>query len=599
MTLEFESALEPDTMHHIFYSKLRSPQHFALYVMTIIFTVGVIFSQEAEPDSPDSTVYKKYFDPTELMSIFGLVAIGITMVLCTLGGIGGNIMIYPICLIFFQFDAHTAVGHTTILAGFSTFVRFLIEMRNSDKPTVNFDVVMLSTTPCIIGAFFGLIASQVTPGIIIFLLANMLLFFLMVSSYRQYKARALKENSHKFTEKTIKAANLQDIKVPMLSKVALEMAQYDLTDQKKPAFSHPDAEAEDFNPDDEVEEEDQNILEIKEFPISLRRKQSAVIRSKSDTRIKESNLAPPKMQELETLVIKKDPTTKPLHTRSDISKRDLDHFLPKLQTNSQPALAEVLEHADKPEESTPATKGMEDFDPTPASALNNQFVTRTNDRLYFLFLFFVNPLFTFLRGTPELPSFVGYERCGRGDYLMLLIFFSILGYLALYLRRVIIKRNAFIEPNLYNVNFTPENTQKVMLTMLVVGFIGSFLSAGAATVLTFSLIMLKMSPFTASPTSLTITLMYGLSSAMVFYYEGLIYDNAMLFGGIVAILSTAFARLTIYESFVKQGKASYLLLFISVSMVISIAASVLTVAPRIYHQWKNGTNIFRFRSPCS
>lgn len=570
-------------------------------ILLLMITIPhhVLASDETEKEA-NQPAYKNYFDPTETLSIAGLVAIGLTMILCTLGGIGGNIMIYPICLIFFHFDAHTAVGHTTILAGLSTFTRFLIEMMNTEKPTVNFDVVMLSTAPCIIGAFFGLIASQITPGIIIFVLATLLLFFLMMSSYRQYKQRSLKESAHKGGQRTENTA-LPESRVPMLSKKALELAHMDPTMQPKGPLSHKGAEPDDNNFDDEDQPEEDYILEIKEFPINLRRKQSTKIRAKSETRYAET--PQPKQQELQLLGTRLEVNLKQdwkgVHTKSDFSRKDIEKITFALHREAQLAKDAEAEAAQQPKSSTPATTGLVEFDPTPASGLNNQFETRTNDNLYFLFLFFVNPLFTFLRGTPGNPSFMGYDRCGRGDFLNLVIYLSLLGYLALYLRRVIVRRNLFKKPYIYNVDFTSENTQKVMLTMLAVGFIGSFLSAGAATVLTFSLIMLKMSPFTASPTSLTITLMYGLSSAMVFYYEGLIYENVIVFGGIVAVLSTAFARLTIYEYFVRQGKASYLLLFISISMAISILASIFTVTPRIYSEWKSGTDLFKFKSPCS
>lgn len=574
--------------------------HLILLLTMLTIPHHVLASDDGEKEA-DQPAYKNYFDPTETLSIAGLVAIGLTMVLCTLGGIGGNIMIYPICLIFFHFDAHTAVGHTTILAGLSTFTRFLIEMLNTEKPTVNFDVVMLSTAPCIIGAFFGLIANQITPGIIIFVLATLLLFFLMMSSYRQYKQRSFKESALKGGQRTDHTLGVPESRVPMLSKRALELAHMDPAMQPKGPLSHQDAEPDDNHFDDEEQAEEDYILEIKEFPISLRRKQSTKIRAKSETRYAET--PQPKQQELQVLGMRLEANLKQewkgLHTKSDFSRKDIEkiafalHREAQLTKDAQPGAAQ------EPKSSSPATTGLMEFDPTPASGLNNQFETRTNDNLYFLFLFFVNPLFTFLRGTPGNPSFIGYDRCGRGDFLNLIVYFSLIGYLALYLRRVIVRRNLFKKPYVYNVDFTPENTQKVMLTMLVVGFIGSFLSAGAATVLTFSLIMLKMVPFTASPTSLTITLMYGLSSAMVFFYEGLIYEKAIIFGGIVAVLSTALARLTIYEYFVRQGKASYLLLFISISMAISIVVSIFMVTPRIYSEWKSGKDLFKFKSPCS
>ena len=230
--------------------------------------------------------------------------------------------------------------------------------------------------------------------------------------------------------------------------------------------------------------------------------------------------------------------------------------------------------------------------------MNDQFSSDSNDSLYYVLLLAVNPVFSLLRGTKNSPSLIGVRRCGKRDFTVVVAYGLFLGYLARHLKTIVFERNLFNKANIANIEFTEQNTRTLMISMFVVGFIGSFLSAGSAALITFSLIMIKMTPFTASPTALTITILFGISSTLICYLEGLIYMSASVIGGLFVIVSTLIVRLTIYETFAKKGKASMLLLFIGIMMGVSTVAGIAQVGPIIYKEYMEGQNIFRFHSIC-
>ena len=119
------------------------------------------------------------------------------MVLSTLAGISGNSIITPVCLIFFQFDPHVAIAHTNLLGVFSSAARIYIEMKHAAVPggksNINFDAILISTTPTIIGTFVGVFFNKMSPPIIIISLASVLQMGIMVKSFHDYKIRAEKE----------------------------------------------------------------------------------------------------------------------------------------------------------------------------------------------------------------------------------------------------------------------------------------------------------------------------------------------------------------------------------------------------------------------
>ena len=100
------------------------------------------------------------------------------MILSTLAGISGNAILAPVCLIFFNFDPHVAIAHTNLLGVFSSATRIAVEMKHAAAPggksNINYDAILISTTPAILGTFIGVFFNKMSPPIIIIVLASLL-----------------------------------------------------------------------------------------------------------------------------------------------------------------------------------------------------------------------------------------------------------------------------------------------------------------------------------------------------------------------------------------------------------------------------------------
>ena len=416
--------------------------------------------------------YKEYFDITEVKTLIGLLFLALVMLLSTLAGISGNVVVYPVMLIFFNFNPHVAVGHTSFYCALSALVRIFVETfktGSTKSKRINFDVVLLSCTPSIFGTFLGAFLNQISPDSVILLCTIVLLSTLTFMSFRDYRIRASKEKN------------------------AL------------------------------IEKEEGQEFEMKQMGRGADEKKE-------------------EMQEIE-----------------------------KLESHSF-SFKEGKPHS--------------------------QYDFLWQDAAFYLMLFFLNPFVTLLRGNKFKPSIIGINKCGFGDISIIVCYCASLIFISVVLKRQIVIRNKNVGFHDDNVDFSGSSPDKVKLIMILVGFVGSFLSAGASALITFSLIYLKMTPFTASPTSLLIGVVFGFSASFIFFLEGLLFSQAIVFGGLVVICATLGTRLTIYEAFLKQGKGSMILLFISNLTAISMLSAAFQVGPVVWRQYTSGSNIFKFKSLC-
>ena len=432
-----------------------------ILLVVLLVCKSISAEEQASDNTQADTRYKYTFSLFELRSLLGMVCLALMMVLCTLGGIGGNLVILPVCMVFFQFDPHVAIGHTAFFAGISSLVRVFVEVFNeSSKKKLNFDAALLSSTPCIIGSVIGVFFNKMFPNIIILGMCTILLFVLMIKSFNDFKKMSAKEDK------------------------------------------------------------EQNKITVKS----------------------------------------------PLVEMEHIGQED---------------------------------KEFDEFDPTPHSALHDQYKVSQNDFLFYLLIFIAPPLFSLLRGTKDRPSIIGIDRCGGGDLMLVLVYLVGLTFLTIHLKNIIQSRNSFVKQNVANVDFKrDEATNKMLVTMVGVGFIGTFMSAGFAILLNMSMIMLELTPFVASATSLYIGAILNLAASMVFYFEGMLYINCAIVGGLVIAGATLGVRLTIYERFVKSGKGSYTLFFMSIMLAMAIVSTLSVVGPKIKASHDAGENIWAFSSIC-
>lgn len=426
--------------------------------------------------------YKYYFDISEPKTIIGLVVLAAAMCLCTMAGVGGNVVIYPVCLIFFEFDAHVSIGHTSLLGALASLVRVLVELIGApERKSINYDVILISFAPTLIGSLIGLFFNQFSPDVVIMVLTLSLLGYLMFSTFSAYRKRAQEE--------------------------------WD-----------------------------------KEHPTDLHLEEGL---------IRKPRLRPTKSGRLVELL--------------------------EFQTNDGNKVAYL-----------PTTMDVVSVE----LAVHDQYSFKKADLPYYLLFAALNPIFSRLRGTKDKPSLIGIDKCGVSGMLLVLGYLGLLVYLCWAVKKKVVARNQAVHEDGKSIEIDDNNSLRVLGVMMLVGFIASYLSSGAATLLAFSLVLLHMTTFTASPTSLTIMLVLGMTSAVMFYAEGLIYGSTILYAGTVTFLSTLVARLTLYESFLKRGKASLIMMFNSVLMGVSLVAIGGIIGPAVYKEYTAGKNIFAFKHSC-
>ena len=456
-------------------------QRCLILCLVVLFICGSISSFEQESSSREKTQksisisekeetgYKEYFNLTDPSSIIGLLVLALMMVMCTLGGIGGGVVILPVCLTLFKFNPHVAIAHTTLFSTISSATRIAYEMVNSSggKKRINFDVTLLCCGPTILGAFLGVFMNKMSPDALILIVTVLLLSWLFFKSVDAYKERSANE-----------------------AKKEKEMR----------------------------EKSSQNGGESK-----------GIVEKKS------------KGAELGEKTIKIKENEKKLHDQYEFHRGDI------------PILC---------------------------------------------FLLAVNPIISLIRGNKMMPSILGIQKCSSVDYLVIFMLIVLLVVITFRIKKRLVERNKFVVQNPDNVDFTGEKLTYSILTMFVVGFIGSFLSVGSSSLLTFSLIMLGMPPFCASPASLLVGIIYGSAAAVIFFLEGQIYPSSALFGGLMVIAGTLTTRATIYEAFLKKGKGSVILLFISIMMVLCVVLSIVQVYPKIKSEYYKGVDIWALRTLC-
>ena len=232
------------------------------------------------------------------------------------------------------------------------------------------------------------------------------------------------------------------------------------------------------------------------------------------------------------------------------------------------------------------------------TAICRQTYLRRPDMVFLALFVLLAPAFEFVRGNKSTKSVIGNQVCTTGDFGLLAGYFALLAGLSAYLRVEILARNRVQELDEHSMRITEESSLWFMTTIFMVSLVGGFVSSGSSTLITIAIIAFGLRPFSASSTGMVIVIIFSGSSAAIFFLDGSIFPACALIGGGVVVFSTLLTRMTVYESFVKHGRASLVLLFISLMMVITIPSNIWQVAPHIKAEYDKGKNIFAFDSFC-
>ena len=235
----------------------------------------------------------------------------------------------------------------------------------------------------------------------------------------------------------------------------------------------------------------------------------------------------------------------------------------------------------------------------PEDPANDQYQITNIDILGILVMFLLNPFMTTLRVTVA-DDWYEVKKCTMEDALLILVYIVVIIAFGSYQIFSILKRNKNKTPKTNDVNLgTMMHCIWFAAGLIGVSFIGGFLAAGSSTLLTIFMIGLNIYPFVASSTTLLLSVIFYGSSAFINIIKGQVYPGAALLASIVVVVSTVATRMTLYETFLKHGKASIIVLFISISMLMSIPSNLAKVAPHIRDDYARGVDIWAFNGLCS
>ena len=162
-------------------------------------------SSQVQNGTLTTDIYRAELTPMDTLGWSGLVYFLIIQVASTLGGIGGGTVMLPACLIFLRFSPKVAVAHAEMFSTISCIARLLFEFytsKTAKKPSqrkmqVNFDLVVASLGPSVLGSFLGVQLNLVCPDVIILGSASLLLGALTYMAFRKYLEQKSKEQKQK------------------------------------------------------------------------------------------------------------------------------------------------------------------------------------------------------------------------------------------------------------------------------------------------------------------------------------------------------------------------------------------------------------------
>ena len=143
-----------------------------------------------QPISATEEYYRDSVIPLDAMIIIGFGCLGLAIAIATMGGVGGNSLIIPICLICFRFTPSATVAHSTLFVLVASIFQLSHDLlKTKDHKTskfssgINFDLLLLAAPFCILGSFIGVALNQISPdalSLIFFIAVSLLVLFVTI-----------------------------------------------------------------------------------------------------------------------------------------------------------------------------------------------------------------------------------------------------------------------------------------------------------------------------------------------------------------------------------------------------------------------------------
>lgn len=211
----------------------------------------------------------------------------------------------------------------------------------------------------------------------------------------------------------------------------------------------------------------------------------------------------------------------------------------------------------------------------------------------------LNPIISTLRASSGSTKWYQAAKCSAADVIILISYLALLTVISVLLAKNVLHRNFNKKLGKKDLSIKETSyTLTFVMGVMGVSFVGGFLAAGSTTLLSIFMISLGVYPFISSSTTMVLAVIFSGSSSILYALNGLLYLSCVVIAGIVVVASTVLTRMTLYQSFLKHGKASLILLFISITMVVTVPANIIQVFPHLKEDIAAGKNIWAFTSFC-
>jgi uncharacterized membrane protein YfcA len=135
--------------------------------------LNVCISQECE--------HKELF-PLGIVEYLGVFLVILLAGLSNAGGVGGGAIMTPILILLFGFLPHYAIPISQVIIFGGSLIAIAMKLQSRhptrDKPLIFYDLILLTTSPLLLGISTGVMLNEILPSWVIELLLTIVLVYM-------------------------------------------------------------------------------------------------------------------------------------------------------------------------------------------------------------------------------------------------------------------------------------------------------------------------------------------------------------------------------------------------------------------------------------
>lgn len=142
--------------------------------------LSVCISEECE--------HKDLF-PMSITEYLGVILVILLAGLSNAGGIGGGAIMMPILILLFGFVPHYAIPISQVIIFGGSLIAIVMKLPSRhptrDKPLIFYDLILLTTSPLLLGISTGVMLNEIFPSWIIELLLTIVLAYMTFNTSKK------------------------------------------------------------------------------------------------------------------------------------------------------------------------------------------------------------------------------------------------------------------------------------------------------------------------------------------------------------------------------------------------------------------------------